>query len=74
MGIEKSDGNTTEIVEEKFDPYPSEKKCSYVMISIVAMIIVLICNAVGIAIILKFYFWEKYDNQNEIVMINDIFS
>jgi len=44
------------------------------MVAIIAMVIVLICNATGIVIILKFYFWEKFDKENQIIMVDDISS
>ena len=44
------------------------------MAAVIAMVIVLICNATAIVIILKFYFWEKFDKENEIIMVDDISS
>ena len=51
-----------------------DRKCSCTMAALIAMVIVLICNATGIVIILKFYFWEKFDKENEIIMVDDISS
>ena len=51
-----------------------DRKCSCPMAAIIAMVVVLICNATGIVIIVKFYFWEKFDKENEIIMVNDISS
>ena len=69
---QKSTLSAIEVVEDK--PYTPHKKCSCMVAAIIAMVIVLICNATGIVFILKFYFWEKFDKENEIVMVDDIFS
>ena len=72
FAVEKTVCDRTEWVEDNSFDNSSEKKCSCIMASIVVMAIVLICNATGIAVILKLYFWEKFDKENEIVMIDDI--
>ena len=72
FAVEKTACDRTEWVEDNSFDNSSEKKCSCIMASIIVMVIVLICNATGIAVILKLYFWEKFDKENEIVMIDDI--
>ena len=80
FAVEQTACDRTEWVEDNSFDNLSEKKNSCIMASIIVMVIVLICNAAlqccianatGIAVILKLYFWEKFDKENEIFMIDD---